>query len=217
MDQVSATQEPTGADYLVTEIASEQAHLDRVYAQLERTQKTIQKQAEGARAILPTDRTYWFRPEDDGTAAFERDVFAYQAARRIAELEAHHEGLVFGRIDLVNNQLRHIGRIGVRTDDYEPLVLDWRAPAAEPFYRATSANPMDVVRRRVLRCDGPKVVGIEDDLLDSDADSDLVIVGEGSLLAALARARTSQMRDIVATIQAEQDEAIRAPLAGVTV
>ncbi len=217
MDQVSATQEPSSDDHLVAEIASEQAHLDRVYAQLERTQKIIQKQAEGAREILPTDRTYWFRPEDDGTAAFERDVFAYQAARRIAELEAHHEGLVFGRIDLLDNQPRHIGRIGVRTDNYEPLVLDWRAPAAEPFYRATSANPMDVVRRRVLRCDGPNVVGIEDDLLDSEVDSDLVIVGEGSLLAALARARTSQMRDIVATIQAEQDEAIRAPLPGVTV
>lgn len=99
----------------------------------------------------------------------------------------------------------------MRDDDYEPLVIDWRAPAAEPFYRATAADPMGVVRRRVLRCRDDKVTGIEDDLLDDTTQTDLVVIGEGALMASLKRARRGRMRDIVATVQAEQDEAIRAP------
>ena len=123
---------------------------------------------------------------------------------------------MFGRLDRTDGDTRYVGRIGVRDAEYEPLVIDWRARAAEPFYRATPANPMQVVRRRVLRCSGSRVIGIEDDLLDSDADTELVVVGEGALLAALTRARGHTMRDIVATIQSEQDEAIRAPWAGFT-
>ena len=132
-------------------------------------------------------------------------------------LDGEHEGLVFGRLDRTDGEVRYVGRIGVRDDDYEPLVIDWRAPAAEPFYRATPTQPMEVVRRRVLRCQGDRVVGIEDDLLDSEnADGELVVIGEGALMAALSRARGHQMRDIVATIQGEQDEAIRAPYQGFT-
>ena len=131
-------------------------------------------------------------------------------------LDAEHEGLVFGRLDRTDGEIRYVGRIGVRDVDYEPLVIDWRAPAAEPFYRATPVNPMDVVRRRVLRCSGDRVIGIEDDLLGEGSDADLVVVGEGALMAALSRARGPQMRDIVATIQSEQDEAIRAPWQGFT-
>ena len=147
-------------------------------------------------------------------------MFAFQAAKRLAVLDAEHDGLVFGRLDRSDREVRYVGRIGVRDADYEPLVIDWRAPAAEPFYRATPADPMHVVRRRVLRCSGSRVIGIEDDLLDADVDVDadggLVVLGEGALLAALSRARGHTMRDIVATIQAEQDEAIRAPYQGFT-
>ena len=81
-------------------------------------------------------------------------MFAFQAAKRLAVLDAEHEGLVFGRLDRTDGEVRYVGRIGVRDADYEPLVIDWRAPAAEPFYRATPSNPMQVVRRRVLRCSG---------------------------------------------------------------
>ena len=83
------------------------------------------------------------------------------------------------------------------------------------FYQATAADPQGVVRRRVLRCAGPRVVAVEDDLLDAEADSDLVVVGEGALMAQLSRARDRTMHSIVATIQAEQDKAIRAPSKGV--
>ncbi len=95
------------------------------------------------------------------------------------------------------------------------MLIDWRAPAAAVFYQATAAEPHDVVRRRVLRCTGPRVVGVEDELLDDSSDTDLPIVGEGALMAQLSRARDRSMHSIVATIQAEQDKAIRAPSRGV--
>lgn len=201
---------------LERELATEQAHIDRVYACLDQASQAAKRTAAQGASLYTYDRADWAR-EEDGTALFERDAFTFQAARRIALLDSEHEGLVFGRLDHTNSEIDYIGRIGVRDDDYEPLVLDWRAPASEPFYRATPAEPMGIVRRRVLRCRGERVVGIEDDLLDGTTESDLPVIGEGALMAALARARGPQMRDIVATIQAEQDEAIRAPYQGVTI
>ncbi|MGJ3507345.1 HelD family protein [Enemella sp. A6] len=208
---------PPSTGSVERELAIEQAHVDAVYARLNEATRAAQQVATEGRALFQSDRANFVRDED-GTGLLERDVFAFQAARRLATLDAEHEGLVFGRLDRTDSEVRYIGRIGVRDEDYEPLVIDWRARAAEPFYRATPSDPMEVVRRRVLRCRGERVIGIEDDLLDGSGDhSDLVVVGEGALMAALARARGHQMRDIVATIQAEQDEAIRAPYQGVTI
>ena len=131
-------------------------------------------------------------------------------------LDAEHDGLVFG-LDRTDGEIRYVGRIGVRDADYEPLVIDWRAGRRAVLPGDTGQSHACRRRRRVLRCRGDRVVGIEDDLLDGDAaDSDLVVIGEGALLAALTRARGHTMRDIVATIQTEQDEAIRAPWQGFT-
>ena len=198
------------------EIALEQAHVDRVYKHLAASTASARTLARSGAEIYQSDRGDYLR-EESGTALFERDAFAYQAAKRLAILDAEHEGLVFGRRDLGFPETRYIGRLGVRDSEYEPLVIDWRAPAAEPFYRATQVNPMNVIRRRVLRCRDDKVIGLEDDLLDTSAETDLPILGEGALMASLTRARGRTMRDIVATIQAEQDEAIRAPYQGVTI
>ena len=209
MDTVSQTP-------LERELALEQAHVDTVYRHLERETASAHGVERQGQELFHSDRETYVR-EEDGTALFERDAFAFQAARRLAVLDAEHEGLVFGRLDHDDGEIRYIGRIGVRDEDYEPLVIDWRARASEPFYRATPSDPMGVVRRRVLRCRNDVVVGIEDDLLDPDARGDLPVFGEGALMAALARARGHQMRDIVATIQAEQDEAIRADHRGITV
>lgn len=209
----SATPDP---DTVRREIAAEQEHVDRVYRALDVATASAKQIARAGRETYQSDRGDYMR-EEHGTAMFERDAFAYQSAKRLATLDAEHEGLVFGRLDLTDGEVRHIGRLGVRDEEYEPLVMDWRAPAAEPFYRATPNEPLGVVRRRVLRSQGATVTGVEDDLLDSTADSDLVVVGEGALMAALKRARGDAMRDIVATIQAEQDEAIRAPYQGFTV
>src|SRR5690349_5269225 len=142
----------------------------------------------------------------------------YQASRRLSALNAAHDGLVFGRLNLADGESRYIGRIGVRDADREILLVDWRAPAAAVFYQATAQDPAGVVRRRVLRCAGSTVIGVEDDLLDAAAaPDDMVVVGEGALLASLSRARDSSMHSVVATIQKEQDEAIRAPARGATI
>ena len=207
---------------VAAELALEQAHVDRVYAELEKaSRRAADVEADGL-ARGRTSRTGDVRDEEM-TGLFERDALVYAAARRRSMIDKQYEGLVFGRLDLGTEQstaaereVRYIGRLGVRDDDYEPLVVDWRAPAASAFYRATPVDPMGVVRRRVLRCSGATVVGAEDDLMVPAAPDDLVVLGDGALMAALTRTRGRQMRDIVATIQRHQDEAIRAPSRGVT-
>jgi hypothetical protein len=140
----------------------------------------------------------------------------HRAATRLRALDSEEEGLVFGRLDFDDGETYHIGRLGVR-DGREPLLVDWRAPAAAAFYRATPGDPLGVLRRRVIICRGPRVVELDDDVLSPDKAGDLSVLGEGALLAALRRSRGPHMRDIVTTIQREQDEAIRAPARGVTV
>ncbi len=187
------------------EVANEQAFVDRVYVQLKDS-------AQAARQLAREGHDRGKIGHEGGLV--ERDAMVYQAARRIAQLDAAHEGLVFGRLDLrpeKDPEPRYIGRIGLRDADRDSLLIDWRAPAAAVFYQATAATPQDVVRRRVLRCAGPRVVGVEDELLDDSVETDLPIVGEGALMAQLSRARDRSMHSIVATIQAEQDKAIRAP------
>lgn len=191
------------------ELADEQAYVDTVYERLDASAQTAQSLvAEGmARGHIGHEG-----------GLVERDAMVYQATRRLSALNAAHEGLVFGRLDLVGGDKRYIGRIGVRDEDRDVLLVDWRAPAASLFYRATAQDPSGVVRRRVLRSRGSQVVGIEDDLLDAGhAPEDMVVIGEGALLASLSRARDDAMHSVVATIQKEQDEAIRAPSRGATI
>ena len=116
----------------------------------------------------------------------ERDAMVFQAAKRIAALDAAHEGLVFGRLDLIDGDARYIGRIGLRDADREVLLVDWRAPAAERVLPGHRPGPAGVVRRRVLRCRGRTVTGVEDELLDADAAPEgMAVVGDGALLASL--------------------------------
>lgn len=191
------------------EIAVEQAYVDVVYARLEASAKVAQ-------SLVKEGFARGHVGNEGGLV--ERDAMVYQASRRLSALNAAHDGLVFGRLNLVDGESRYIGRIGVRDEDREILLVDWRAPAAAVFYQATAQDPVGVVRRRVLRCSGDKVVGVEDDLLDAEnAPDDLVVIGEGALLASLSRARDSSMHSVVATIQKEQDEAIRAPSRGATI
>ncbi|GAA4244943.1 hypothetical protein GCM10022255_010040 [Dactylosporangium darangshiense] len=193
-------------DARTQEIAAEQKIVDRVYERLEGMR-------EQAAALAVEGHT---RASGSTVAGLvERDAMVLKAAARLQTLDAEAEGIVFGRLDFDDDETYHIGRIGVR-DGIEPLLVDWRAPAAAPFYRATSGEPLGVIRRRVIICRGPKVVDLDDDVLTPDRAGDLRVLGEGALLAALRRSRGPHMRDIVTTIQQEQDQAIRAPARGVT-
>ncbi len=163
--------------------------------------------------------------ETGGTpqARSQRDAVTGLYAERVAQFDAVENALCFGRLDLHDGGHRHIGRIGIFDDEsgeYEPLLLDWRAPAARPFYLATAASPDGVSRRRHIRTRRRTVVGLDDEVLDLDAavgTGTPALTGEAALLAALAASRTGRMRDIVETIQAEQDRVIRADLGGVLV
>ncbi|QSB05935.1 HelD family protein [Natronoglycomyces albus] len=189
------------------EVAIEQKFVDLVYRRLDDLRDDAQQRQRAG---------YEWREATVPGAQFERDVFVYRATKRIVDIDSQHEGLVFGRLDLDGGRVRHIGRLGVRDLEYRPLLIDWRAPAASPFYQATGLDRKGVARRRVIRSFGQTVQEVSDDLLDPEAEGTLPVIGDGALMAALTRKRTGRMRDIVATIQAEQDAAIRAPGRGAT-
>jgi DNA helicase IV len=206
------------------EIVLEQKHVDRVYARLARLRADA-KQAEADGYLLAKVGNFG--------SLVERDAMVFHAAKRRHTFDSQHEGLVFGRLDLRPDlhpsddpeelewakRARYVGRLGVRDESGEPLLIDWRAPAAAAFYRATAARPLGVIRRRMITSFGEKVTSLDDDLLDPSAEAatELKVVGDGALMAALSRAKGTGMRDIVATIQHEQDLAIRSPANGVTV
>jgi len=191
------------------QLDQEQAHVTAVYTRLD------ELRAHTRRRLAEVRRTGAVGTHQNRS---ERDAFATLYEDRLAQLGSVEDRLVFGRLDLRDGQRRYVGRIGISDAEHHPLLTDWRAPAARPFYQATAAEPGEVVLRRHLQTKGRTVVGLEDDLLDADAVADdVVLSGEGALLAALNAERTGRMSDIVATIQAEQDAIIRSPLDGVLV
>ena len=190
------------------EIVIEQAYLDAVYERLDAMKRSASSVAEAYSDV---------RRGGTHQARLERDVAVETTQRRLAALDIGDTPLCFGRLDLTDGAMFYVGRLGVDDAEHTPMVVDWRAPVAEPFYRATAVSPMGVVRRRhLLTKHGRQVVGVDDEVFDASLvnEAGLSVMGEGALFAALERERTGRMGDIVATIQAEQDEAVRAGLPG---
>jgi DNA helicase IV len=203
------------------DLPAEQAHVDLAYARLAAMRAAAARMLQDAFS------------ERGGTfqAVTERDIRVRNSLNRLEQLEIGRESLVFGRIDRrtsdvptngseVATEAFHIGRLAISDRDQEPLVVDWRAPVAEPFYRATGAHPMGLYRRRHFLTEGQQILDLEDELFDvegSDTGVGLGLSGPQVLLATLERSRTGRMRDIVATVQREQDEIIRGPLPGILV
>ena len=138
----------------------------------------------------------------------EREALSAHLGEMAARLEGVEERLVFGRLDMVDASTRHVGRLSLSREDGTPLLVDWRAPAARPFYQATSAEPDGVVRRRHISTRNRRVTALEDELLDASGAEGLELLSE---------ARDGRMGDIVATIQSEQDRIIRASDKGLLV
>ena len=187
----------------------EQAHLDEAYSRLDALRDL-------ARARLRSSMAQGASGTHQNRS--ERDSFVSLYTDRLAALEAVESRLLFGRVDS-DSGATWIGRIGLTDDSQKVLQIDWRAPAAAPFYQATAASPRGLVRRRHLTTEGRAIAGISDEVLDPDkVDPDAVDSGSDSaLLAALGAARTGRMGDIVATIQAEQDRIIRSDSKGALV
>ncbi|WP_244178666.1 HelD family protein [Streptomyces rubellomurinus] len=157
-------------------------------------------------------------PAESAGEAYEREIAAERLGREIGRLEGAEKGLVFGRIDRADGSALRIGRIGLYSEEDElPLLVDWRANAARPFYEATPVHPMGLRRRRHLGLEGRTVVSVSDELLDGTAPTEEDVVGDGPLVEALSARRTGRMQAAVATLQAEQDEIVRSAHRGVTV
>ena len=200
------------------DLGDEQAHIDHAYRRLDDMRARAEDMlraalgSEGGRIPTPA-------------AVEERETAVRTAMARLEQLDLGREPLCFGRIDQVDGEAFHLGRLAVSSEEHDPLIVDWRAPIAEPFYRATGRHPLGLRRRRHFLAEGRRILAIEDEGFavegeepdEAHGEAGLGLVGTGVLLAALERSRTGRMRDIVATVQREQDEIIRAPLGGVLV
>ncbi|WP_410666782.1 RNA polymerase recycling motor ATPase HelR [Amycolatopsis sp. cmx-4-68] len=185
------------------ELRDERAYVAALYERLDRERARAQARFRGALG-------------EPGLTLVERDADVRVRARETTRLNIADNGLCFGRLDALSGETSYIGRLGLFDEEnaYEPLLLDWRAPAARPFYVATAASPENMRRRRQLHTVGRRVVDFTDEVLGRPGDTER---GDAALLAAVNAPRGAGMRDIVATIQAEQDEIIRLGHQGVVV
>ncbi|HTK62764.1 MAG TPA: RNA polymerase recycling motor ATPase HelR [Pseudonocardia sp.] len=194
------------------ELLSERSYVAGLYERLDAERARVQAQYESALG-------------GTGGSPMERDVQVRASAKQVKRLHVADSGLCFGRLDSLSGERSYIGRIGIfdEDDDYAPLLLDWRAPASRPFYTATGANPENMRRRRQFHTRGRRIVEFTDEMFGRPGGADLGgadlgdAPGDAALLAAVNAPRGEGMRDIVMTIQAEQDEIIRLDHPGVLV
>lgn len=195
------------------DIPSEERYLGRLYDRLDELIAQTREQLVRANAQV------------GGTpqARSERESYIRLYTGELATYRAANMGLCFGRLDTVEGTTNYIGRVGLRDSDPDmsPLLLDWRSDLSRPFYLATTARPEGVRRRRHIRAVGRRVTGLHDEQLDSPdtsgSEAAADVAGEAALLAALNKARTGHMEDVVSTIQREQDLIIRNAHRGVVV
>ncbi|MEW2415525.1 helicase [Streptomyces sp. NPDC046866] len=202
----------SGVKLSTEEFRHEQQFIDGLYARLDDLRDQAERTMRDALAAAGTG----FQ------ARLERDVLVAEQSGLLSALNTGENGLCFGRLEFADGRDHHIGRIGIRRDDAErtPLVLDWRADVARPFYLATGHHPMGLRRRRHITTEGREVTALHDEILDLTDPERTGLEGpdaDAVLLAALDAARTGRMHDIVQTIQAEQDRIIRSPHRGVLV
>ncbi len=219
---------PTTNSAPATAIGQEQAYLDMLYRLLDEARDRTERALARTHGVGAAGGTF--------QARIEREVTAAEQARRLAQLNAVEHGLCFGRTDADPKNPEnpknpddpsaehvgtlYIGRIGLRDDEHEPRLIDWRAPAAHPFYAATPKDPAGLIRRRHIYTRNRTVTGVDDEVFDLDRLSEpdrRSLSGEAMLIASITARRTGRMGDVVATIQAEQDRVIRAGLQGVLV
>jgi DNA helicase IV len=194
-----STHGTNGAGAGERELAAERAFVAALYARLDELRALTSRRLSGVLAS-PAEGTHQWRSE--------RDALARAFEERLAGFALGDLPLCFGRLDMDDGARFHIGRLALSDEAHEPLLVDWRAPAAQPFYRATPGDPQGVRRRRHLLTKGRDVTGLDDEVFDLDSltESERAgLHGDAALLAALNRSRTGHMGDIIATIQAEQD------------
>ena len=188
------------------ELRAEQSNVDDLYTRLDAERTRVKDRYDDAL-------------RNHGGTLVDRDVEVRMLAGEMQRLNVADHGLCFGRLDAVSGERSYVGRIGIfdQDNEYEPLLLDWRAPASRPFYTATAAHSENMRHRRQFHARGRQIVDFTDEILGRPGDAERGGRGDAALLAAVNAPRGEGMRDIVATIQAEQDEIIRLDHTGVLV
>ncbi len=205
-------QQVPGTDEPILERDREQAYIGDLYLRLDKLRERAAARLAGVlrqTGGTPAGRT-------------EREALTVMYRQQLTQFDAAENGLCFGRLEFTDGSRSYIGRVGMHADNdsYDQLLMDWRAEAARPFYLATAASPGDVRVRRHITTRGRTVLRVDDEVLDlalADPTRHESLTGESALLAALNASRTGKMRDIVETIQAEQDQIIRSGLSGILV
>ncbi len=188
-------------------IAADAHHLARLEA-------TLTRQAAALEARLAALRR---APGGSGRAALDRDLEIHRLSARLGLLRRFGLDLCLGRT-LSEDGVRYIGRLSVAGDDEEPLLVGWRAPAAEAFFGATHARPMGLTSRRRYRWTDGRITDYWDEAFTEEGlAGGAALDDQSAFIASLGASRSPRMRDVLGTIQADQDAIIRAGSPGALV
>ncbi len=203
-DRLAAKADPTL-------IAADERHFAAIAATLDQTIAELSDRLDAARRA----------PGRAGQQALERDQEIHRLTARRRTLRRYGLDLCLGRIVRKGDpEPVYIGRLGLRDNAGRALLVDWRSPAAEPFFAATHANPMGLVSRRRYRWTRGRIGDYWDEVFTADDMSGVqahALDDQSAFIASLAGSRSDRMRDVLGTIQADQDAIIRAPSPGALV
>ncbi|HYP73839.1 MAG TPA: AAA family ATPase, partial [Microbacterium sp.] len=154
-------------------------------------------------------------PAGSGQRALERDLEIQRLSARLPVLRRFGVDACLGHVVDEAGAVTYIGRFGLAGADEERLLVDWRAPASAPFFAASGARPMGLTSRRRYRFSGGRVVDYWDEVFAPDGvDRSAALDDQSAFIASLGARRSAKMRDVLATIQADQDAIIRADSSG---
>ena len=190
-------------------IASDEEHFAALESSLARAVAEVEKQLAAARTA----------PGGSGQEALDRDLEIHRLTSRLRALRRWGVDSCLGR--MVGGDIHepvYVGRFGLTDDDGSRLLVDWRSPAAEPFFGATHANPMGLVSRRRYRWTLGRITDYWDEVFTAQGlEQHAALDDQSAFIASLGSNRTERMRDVLGTIQADQDAIIRAGSRGALV
>ncbi|MGW2705562.1 RNA polymerase recycling motor ATPase HelR [Streptomyces sp. NPDC001340] len=192
-----------------TQIAGDEQHFAAIAESLEQAIAELSDQLDDLRKA----------PGGTGRHALDRDLEIHRLTARLRTLRRFGLDLCLGHIVSADDPAPlYIGRLGLTDSTGRRLLLDWRSPAAEPFFAATHADPMGLASRRRYRWTGGRVSDYWDEVFAADGlEGHAALDDQSAFIASLGSTRSARMRDVLATIQADQDAIIRAGSRGALV
>ncbi|MFI9160466.1 RNA polymerase recycling motor ATPase HelR [Kitasatospora aureofaciens] len=190
-------------------IAADERHFAAVAESLEQAIAELSGQLDAARRA----------PGGAGQAAMDRDIEVHRLSARLRALRRYGLDLCLGRIVTAEDpEPLYVGRLGLTDSEGRRLLVDWRSPAAEPFFAATHADPMGLVSRRRYRWTLGRIADYWDEVFTAEGlEGHAALDDQSAFIASLGGNRSARMRDVLATIQADQDAIIRAGSRGALV